>query len=275
VKTISIIGGGWLGKPLAHYLETTGHKVFVSKTSDEGVALLQQEQLNAFKCNLELKSGTADLTTALKEQSPNIVIGCFPPGFRSGNGERYAAQWKQVIEACVEANVTKVVMVSSTTVYPDVSQEMSEEHASLALSETHEQFSDKAQIMLLAEQYVKNSGLHFGIVRCSGLIGPERHPSRFATRLKQVSDLAPANMLHLTDAIGAVSFIAQLDKSVVVNATTPNTVSKAEFYQAALDSVGSSDPLPPVVHVADKKILPDTLLELGYRFHHQHTLELL
>lgn len=272
MKTITIVGGGWLGRPLAHYLESIGHHVFVSKTTSEGVEQLKQEHLNAFQ--LDLSAEVSQVTQQISTTQADIVIGCFPPGFRKGNGEEYADYWKTLADACVNANVGRVVMVSSTTVYPNIAEDMVEEKASLALALIHEDFSDNAKIMLKAEQHLMDSGLKFAIVRCSGLVGPHRHPARFAPRLKQVSDLAPANMLHLTDAIGAVSFVALHDKNVVVNATTPNTVSKAEFYQAALTNSGSSEVLPPVVHIADKRIVADALLDLGYKFHHQHTLEL-
>lgn len=45
VKNILIIGGGWLGKPLARYLETIGHKVYVSRTTDDGVKELEAQHL--------------------------------------------------------------------------------------------------------------------------------------------------------------------------------------------------------------------------------------
>ncbi len=272
MKTITVIGGGWLGRPLAHYLESIGHQTYVSKTSDNGVQKLKEESLNAFK--FDLNDSVKVLSAPLRAQSPDIVIGCFPPGFRSGSGDQYAEYWKKLVDVCLATKVTKLVMVSSTTVYPNVAEPMLEEQASLSLAQSHQLFGEKAKVMLQAEQFVKDSGLKFAIVRCSGLVGPDRHPSRFAPRLKQVSDLAPANMLHLTDAIGAVSYVANLDNNCIVNATTPNTVSKAEFYQAALNSVESTESLPPIVHIADKRILADTLINLGYRFHHQHTLEL-
>lgn len=272
MKTITVIGGGWLGRPLSHYLDSVGHQTYVSKTSDQGVESLNQEGLNAFKC--DLNDAIDDLVATLRLQTPDVVVGCFPPGFRSGGGAQYAEQWKKLVTACQLVHVDKILMVSSTTVYPNVAKPMVEEQAALSLAENNPHFSDKARVMLQAEQYVKDSGLNFAIVRCSGLVGPDRHPSRFAAKLKQVSDLAPANMLHLTDAIGAVSFVVNLEQSCVVNATTPNTVSKAEFYQAALTSAASSESMPPIVHIADKKILADTLISLGYRFHHQHTLEL-
>ncbi|KGY12837.1 nucleoside-diphosphate sugar epimerase [Vibrio tubiashii] len=272
MKRISIVGGGWLGKPLGQYLTSIGHKVFVSKTTLEGVNELQQSGIDSFKCDLNTQDD--ELGFHLTQHPSDIVIGCFPPGFRKGKGEQYIGQWQTLIQAAKQHQVTRVVMVSSTTVYPSLAKEMVEEDATLSLVHGESAFSDNAKTMLQAEEALISSGLKFAIVRCSGLVGPERHPSRFATKLKQVSDQAPANMIHLQDAIGAVSFMALSDVSSVVNATTPNTVSKARFYQAALDSVSSNQPLPPISHQADKRILADKLVDLGYRFHYQHTLEL-
>ena len=272
MKTITIVGGGWLGRPLAQYLKSIGHQTYTSKTTIEGTTELQSFGLNSFVC--DLSQGPESLQTQLLDYPSDIVIGCFPPGFRRGQGDEYVTYWNNVIEASKNTGVKRVVMVSSTTVYPNMAQDMVEEDASLVKAENDDKFSDNAKIMLKAENLLISSGLKFAIVRCSGLIGPNRHPARFVAHLAQVSSKAPANMIHLQDAVGAVSYMAMYEKSAVVNATTPNTVSKAEFYQAALDAINSQESLPEVTEQPDKRIIADKLQSLGYRFHHQHTLEL-
>jgi NAD dependent epimerase/dehydratase family enzyme len=82
-------------------------------------------------------------------------------------------------------------------------------------------------------------------------------------------------MLHLYDAIGASVFAIEHLNHTVVNATTPATVSKAEFYQAALKAANLDEELPPIVDVADKRIVSDKLIKAGYKFHYSHTLEAL
>lgn len=274
MNSITIVGAGWLGRPLAHQLEALGHSVSVTKTTQAGIQQLTDEHLTPFLLNLTTESAE-QIAQKLQAVSTKIVIGCFPPGFRRGNGEEYSTWWSNLVIACQIAQVERIVMVSSTTVYPNIAQDMPEKAASWDLAINNPTFSANAQVMLRAEQAVVESGLSYGIVRCSGLVGPDRHPSRFVSKLKQISDLAPANMLHLTDAIGAVIFVSLLDSDTVVNATTPNTTNKARFYQAALNSVDDNSPLPLIVHNADKRILPDRLLQLGYRFHFGHTLEFL
>lgn len=273
MSTITIIGTGWLGLPLAQTLSTKAHNVYASRTTLSGVDELTDKRLHAFRCDLTQRDHS--LSQHLIQQHSDIVIGCFPPGLRKGKGQDYPMQWQYLVEQAKLANVKKIIMVSSTSVYPNVAKEMLEQDASLLLAQQNEAFSDGARIMLQAEQYVIDSDLNYVIVRCSGLIGPNRHPSRFAARLPQVSRLAPANMLHLEDAVGVVTFAAEKLSNQIVNATTPQTVSKAEFYQAALNAAQLNSPLPPIVDIADKRIMSKKIEQLGYHFHYGNTLEAL
>ena len=68
---------------------------------------------------------------------------------------------------------------------------------------------------------------------------------------------------------------AALKSNRRVNVTTPNTVSKAEFYAAALKSANSSEPLPAVVDTPDKLISSKKILDLGYSFKFESTLDAL
>jgi len=272
MKRIAIIGAGWLGLPLAKHLHQLGHWVCASRTTDAGVSKIQTEGISGFICNL---NAPETLVKSLSEFRCDTVVGCFPPGFRRGQGDEYVAQWQALVQQAKLANVKKLVMISSTTVYPERSGDMTEAEATLSLATNNNEFSTNANRMLQAEQHVIDSGLDYVIVRCSGLIGPDRHPARFASKLKQVSRLAPANMLHLNDAVGAAAFAVENLNHEIVNATTPATVSKAEFYQAALNAVNSNDELPPIVDITDKKIIGDKLVKLGYQYQFSHTLEAL
>ncbi|EGU38161.1 hypothetical protein VII00023_19534 [Vibrio ichthyoenteri ATCC 700023] len=273
MKQIGIIGGGWLGQPLSQFLANLGHTVTVSKTTSLGCDHLNDLGYKTVQVNL---SDDIDICyQQLKPLQLDTIIGCFPPGFRRGNGAEYAEYWHKLVNIARQLKVQKIVMVSSTTVYPDRAGTMREEDATLLLAQQDSTFSANANIMLQAEQALIDSGLDYAIVRCSGLVGPNRNPANFAARLRQVSDLAPANMLHQIDAVGAVTFAALNLSSQIINATTPNTTNKAEFYQTALHRSGSNEALPPIVHNEDKLVSAEKLCQLGYRFHFQHTLELL
>ncbi len=263
---VLIIGAGWLGLPLAKHL-SHHHHVTVSKTSTYA---LNEQPFPAIELDLARPNTLSNIP-----QDTDAIIGCFPPGFRKGRGEEYARYWETLCQYAKQRNVSKIVMVSSTAVYPSGALDCSENDATLDLAINDDKFSDNARIMLTAEQHLIDSGLDYTIVRCSGLFGPNRHPSRFASKLRQVSTQAPANMLHLDDAVGAVSFALNSVHNDVVNATSPKTVSKAEFYQHAINVAKLDTPLPPTVDVADKKILANKLIKLGYQFKHPSAVEAL
>jgi nucleoside-diphosphate-sugar epimerase len=273
MSNIAIIGAGWLGLPLSLQLIELNHQVIASCRSKSSIDKLSAQNISHFQFDLD--KPTTPLKQRLSQYNCETVIGCFPPGFRQGNGLEYAKHWQYLAQQCQDTTVTKLIMISSTAVYPDEAELMYEEDATLLIAQSNSRFSDKARVLLQAEQHVIDSGLDFTILRCSGLIGPNRHPARFVSKLQQVSRLAPANILHLTDAIGATVFALEHLPNTVVNVSTPTTVSKAEFYQVALDSLNSKDPLPMIVEQPDKCIISDKLVGLGYTFHFKHTLEAL
>ncbi|EDP60322.1 NAD(P)H-binding protein [Vibrio sp. AND4] len=275
MANVLIIGAGWLGMPLAETLSEQGHHVTATCRSESRLHELCALNIPFSQLDLASPNCCQQLSVLLKQNNIECIIGAFPPGFRQGNGQEYAQQWQRLTEAAKASSVEKILMVSSTTVYPNLAVDMKEEDATLALAQTKEHFSDNARIMLQAEQYVIDSGIDYAIVRCSGLIGEDRHPSRFAVRLKQVSRNAPANMVHQKDAVAATAFALNQISDEVVNVTTPNTVSKAEFYQAAITLSNLDIPLPTITETGDKRILADKLIALGYQFQFNSTLDAL
>ncbi|MFA0439306.1 hypothetical protein BCU70_05910 [Vibrio sp. 10N.286.49.C2] len=276
-SSVLIVGAGWLGRPLAEHLMNQGYNVTATKTSEQGVAALEGDGIDALQCNLTAINDDNQNTfvKALQQKKITTIIGCFPPGFRQGRGTMYATQWARLVDLAKQANVRKVIMISSTSVYPDRPTLMTEEMASLSLSQTQADFSDKSVVMLTAEEHVVRSQLDYAIVRCSGLFGPNRHPSRFALKIKSVSDRAPANMLHLHDAIAAVSFVLKEIKNEVLNVTTPDTCDKATFYRSALKAAGVDSSLNAVNSTPDKAISSGKLQAFGFTFKYQHTLDAL
>lgn len=270
-----IVGAGWLGTPLAQDLANEGQTVVVTRRSQEKLDELPSTLTNAELLDLSQAHAEIKLPELIQRYQIKRIIGSFPPGFRKGGGQEYAHQWATLVDVAKQQAVEKLVMISSTTVYPNLPTDMSEESASLKLAQNHPNFSANAHIMLQAEQSVIDSGIDYAILRCSGLIGPDRHPARFASRLKQVSRKAPANMVHQSDAIAAVKFALENITNEVINVTTPNTVSKAEFYQAAITKSGTELSLPPVTEDADKRIVADKLVALGYKFQFNSTLDAL
>ncbi|MDC0609459.1 NAD-dependent epimerase/dehydratase family protein [Vibrio sp.] len=272
MNVITVIGAGWLGSPLAAFL-SKNHTVFASKTTPEGVNKLNESHPSVNGFLFKFGSDATHLQHVLNEQDSDCVIGCFPPGFRKGKGADYAKHWKNLVESCANTNVKKIIMISSTAVYPDSAEIMTEDMADIRIALNDETFSDKARILLEAEESVIRSGIDYCVLRMSGLIGPDRHPARFISKLRKVSTLAPANMVHQIDAIQSIVFSVAHVHNEVLNVTTPYTVSKAEFYRYAALSIEDHPVLPDIVDVPDKCIISDRLVDIGFNFRFNTTHE--
>lgn len=276
MKKILIIGAGWLGLPFAQQLSALKHQVIVTRRSTNSLREVPLAQESKAILDLANDDAAKKVRELVDNNAIDIVVGSFPPGFRKGSGEEYAHQWQKIIDGIKDSAVQKVIMVSSTTVYPNQPVEMREDDATLAKANSESDlFSDKARVMLQAEQSLLDSGKNFTILRLSGLFGPNRPPARFVPHLKQISSRAPANMLHLDDAINALLFALSAVDQQVLNVSTPTTVDKATFYQAALESAQLDVDFPPVVAVEDKRIVVDKLLQSGFQFQYQSTLDAL
>ena len=119
---VLIIGAGWLGLPLAKHL-SHHHHVTVSKTSAHS---LDDQPFPAIELDLS-RPNTLDNIP----QDTDVIIGCFPPGFRKGRGEEYAIYWQTLCQYARQLNVSKIVMVSSTTVYASGALDCCENDATL------------------------------------------------------------------------------------------------------------------------------------------------
>ncbi|MGB2079939.1 MAG: NAD-dependent epimerase/dehydratase family protein [Vibrio sp.] len=271
---ILIVGAGWLGQALAIKLQAQGHQLVVTKTTSEGVANLQALGLDARLLALPA-APEQTLVHPLAGESFDWVIGAFPPGLRKATDaglDDYANRWQHLMDLTRELNIKRCMMISTTGVYPSVAQRMQEDDASFEKAKQSEQFSVKAKAILKAEDVAIRSETPSVILRCSGLIGPERHPKRFVQYMKTISTLAPANMVHQADVIAACEFMIEQDiQNQVLNLTSPKTVDKASFYQAALGDTPLTDYVE-LSQQADKYICADKILGLGFEFIYSDSL---
>lgn len=268
MKKILIIGGGWLGSPLAEKLSKQ-FSVIVTNRSP------QIEKLNPFLLPLTLDLADPILKTETLEHFKKIdtVIGCFPPYSKNDKKSNYTLYWQRLIELCRSYQIRKIIMISSTSVYPENASTMTETKASYPISLNNPDFSNAAKNILQAEKQVIESSIDYTIIRLSGLFGPKRTPDGFLKYLTSVSDVAPANMIHLVDAIGLITFLVKNNHTGVVNGTTPYTVPKAEFYRLVLTSLNKPIDLPKSNSKEGKYIDPSLAIRLGYSFRYVHIQE--
>jgi nucleoside-diphosphate-sugar epimerase len=232
MKTISILGVGWFGKPLGVHLVKSGYKVFGSTTNTGKLSEIEKEGI--VPVLLKFNPGPeGDENIKPFFQSEVLIVG-IPPKRKAGLGEEYIKQIEAIIEASKSGSIRKILLISSTAVYPDSDLEVVED----SLTESEE------NVMVKAENLIKKSGINYTIIRFAGLVGPGRHPGKFLGNKTGVTGAnCPVNLIHLDDCNNIISLI--IEKGIwneVFNACSDLHPLKKDFYDEAAKKLSLTPP---------------------------------
>lgn len=230
--TVSILGCGWFGLPLAKQLVQSGYEVKGSTTTKEKLANIRSAGIGAYLFTLDQDEGAGDFF-----DSEILILGV-PPKLRSGSGEDYEGKVRRLTERLQDTRVKQVIFISSTSVFPDSNRVFNENDAPVP-----ETASGKA--ILGAERCLQDcTFFNTTVIRFSGLIGPDRDPGRFfAGKTNIPNGQAPVNLIYLDDCMGITMTI--LDKEVfgqVFHAVMPQHPQKSSFYSKASLASGYTVP---------------------------------
>jgi nucleoside-diphosphate-sugar epimerase len=230
MKQISILGCGWLGLPLAKQLVQKGFAVKGSTTSSDKLELLKSLGILPFSINItagEIKGSTEDFL-----ENSEILIINIPPKLRAAEKEGFVSKIQILIPHIEKSTISKVIFVSSTSVYADVNDVLTEDSV-------HEPATESGKQLFATESILKNnSSFQTTVIRFGGLIGEDRHPIRFLAGRKNIENPeAPINLIHLEDCVGIITSIIEQDCwGQTFNAVTPFHPSRKEYYlQKAMD----------------------------------------
>lgn len=262
---ISVMGCGWLGLPLAELLIRTGLRVNGSTTSEQKLDILLQSGINPFLINLsdpELKQKTLE-----NFLQADVLVLNIPPKLRSDGGESYLQQMAVLRKALLQSPVSRVLFVSSTSVYLDLNRIVTEEDTSF----THERDPDNT--LLKAERLFQDSESWVStVVRFGGLVGINRQPGRFLAGKRELPNGdAPVNMIHLEDCLNILERIIAQDKwGQVYNACADEHPSRRDFYEAATKALHLEAPTFRDMEETHFKLISSQKLkdELAYVFSH-------
>lgn len=234
MKTISILGCGWLGLPLAKRLIDKSYNIKGSTRSFGQLSLLGASGIEPYYISLNPYMIGRSIRDFLA--SDTLIIN-FPPERRDDIVTYHEAQIKSLITELWLSPVQNVIFVSSTSVYPDLNRRVSEED-----SVSPDKMSGKALLsveqILQTEERFKTTVLRFG-----GLIGYDRKPGRFLSGRKGLAGGdSPVNLIHRDDCIEIIQKI--IEKGVwgeTFNACADMHPKRKDYYsrQAA---VGGFDP---------------------------------
>lgn len=229
IKTISILGCGWYGLPLATSLLQRGYRVKGSTTRPEKLDSLTAAGIEPYVIDFgaELPANIGDFFAT------DLLIITVPPGKASNAGASYTDFVSQVANLGVQYKATNLLLISSSSVYGEPNRSVNE-------STTPEPASASATQILQAENLLlANTKFQTTILRFGGLVGPGRHPSRFFSGKTNIANgRAPVNMIHLNDCIGVTeSILAQKVFGHIFNACSPNHPSRQDFYTTAAEAM--------------------------------------
>ncbi|MCL1094917.1 SDR family oxidoreductase [Shewanella kaireitica] len=268
INSVCIVGCGWFGLPLAQELVARGVTVNGSKRNSEGASALSKDGINGFA--LDLAEVEQQSLPALKAAlNTDCLVVNIPPGLRK-DPHAYHAKLTKLIALISGIRYQKIVFVSTTGVYPSLDKIMTEQDAA-----GHSEVSEKllqAEAMFLA---LDNSC----IARFSGLVGPKRHPGRFlAGKTELAEPLAPVNIVHQHDCIGAVAkLIFDANSAGVYNVCAPKHPTRQDFYRQASLKLGLVEPQFVQDSTAGGKLISSNRLikELNFEYQFSDPMDML
>jgi nucleoside-diphosphate-sugar epimerase len=254
LESVFILGYGWLGEPLGVALREEGYAVAGSTTSQEKRAHLLKMGLETHF--LHLPASHEALISLMAEV--DVLIITYPPS-KVGDYAKITSQLMQALK-----HDTKVIFISSTSVYPDLNRAVSEEDA-------HPGQLGSAHIYQTEEAVRAAKGSMATILRCGGLIGDQRIPGKyFAGRKNLDNGHLILNLIHRDDILGVILAILKQDRfGYTWNLVAPQARTREELYTFFADKYGFEPPAftTPNLALPFKIVKVDKLiLELSYTF---------
>ena len=248
IKTISILGSGWLGLPLADHFVLTGNQVKVSTTSKSRLHELSSRKVEPFIIDIdEFPSNLNDFLQA------DILIINIPSKSIDGFGN--------LIKKIEKSGIEKVLFVSSTSVY---------ENKNKILYESSDEESITSPLLTI-ENLIKNSS-KTTIVRFGGLIGYNRNPGKFFSKGKSVQNPdSYVNLIHRDDCVEIIIQIIEQDIwGEDFNCCADTHPTKREYYTQAAKNFGVPTPSFVDSSIKSFKIISNQKVKqvLNYEFLH-------
>ena len=234
---ISILGCGWLGLPLAKALIGNGISVKGSTTSPEKIVGLEKAGITSFLIEIGENGINGNMHQFLG-QSQVLIIN-IPPKLRGNSKENFVSKIKNILPFIEKSGIKKVLFVSSTSVFSDECEFVTE--ATIPNPDT-----ESGKQLLECEKLLQNnSNFEITILRFGGLIGEDRHPIHFlAGRTNIENPEAPINLIHQEDCIGIILKI--IDSNFwgeMFNAVAPFHPSREEYYSQKAKEYNLEQPI--------------------------------
>jgi nucleoside-diphosphate-sugar epimerase len=248
MKNLSIMGSGWLGMPLAQHFLKNGFQVKLSTRTASRIPELAE--VGAIPFLIDIDAPDENSQAFLDAQTLIINIT-----------SKNISGFKHFARAIEQSPVKQLLLISSTSVYQNVPQWVTEADSHLYST---------SPLLEIETAMAEIASCNVTILRFAGLIGEGRHPGRFFRSGKVVQNPdSPVNLIHQDDCIGLIDqIIAQGCWGEILNGCADTHPTKREFYSAAATILNR--PLPEfsaVTNLQGKTVANDKVKELlNYSF---------
>lgn len=235
MRTISILGCGWLGLSLGRRLVELGYAVRGSTTAEEKLSAIAEAGIDPYVVRLG-PEGEGELDAAFFEADALFLN--IPPGRRDPElAAGYQARVGRILDEAARAGVGWLLFASSTSVYPETNGVVHEEDAGEAPGLS-------GRVLLRAEAAVRAAPFDWTILRFAGLIGYDRLPGRFlAGRSGLANGEAPVNLVHRDDGVAAVErVLAREARNEVFNVCADEHPTRRVLYTTHARRMGLEPP---------------------------------
>lgn len=264
MKTIAIIGCGWLGLPLGNFLSQKGYKIKGSTTTASKLSILYKNGIEAYLIKVVKQvAGTniRDFFTA-----DLLIINIPPDRKRKDVVKSYPKRIKAIIERGLTNGIKKVIFISATSIYGNNNRLVTE-----ADDPEPEKESGKA-LLLTEDMLLKQDVFDVTILRVAGLVGPGREAGRFLAGKKSLPNgKALVNLVHQEDVIHIIAKIIALEKwGEFYNVCADEHPQKAVFYRGKSKEIGEIPPSFKRIDDPEYKIVSNYKVkkDLNYTFIH-------
>ena len=215
-QRISILGCGWLGLPLAVELISKGYRVYGSTTSMIKERELESKGIKPFIIDIE--DNHIDMSNFLCADVLIIAIT-----------SKNMSAFKNLIKKVEESEVSKVLFVSSTSVYTNTNGIITEE------TETNNSLLADIEKLFKTNIFFESTVVRFG-----GLFGYDRKPGNFVkSGRKMENPEGYINLIHRDDCIRIIEqIIIKNAWNKVLNACTDSHPTRRDFYSKEAKKLG-------------------------------------
>ena len=222
MTTISLLGCGWLGTPLANKLSNSEYSVNVSSSTPRPFS---NERLSPYVIRLP-----ECISPHFFECEVLIIMVPFKRRFLD------PSQYLDMIMSIhpyLSTKIKQIIFTSSTMVYQANNHRVNED------SPIDE--GDRAQVLTQVERFLLDlPAIKTTILRLGGLYGPHRDIGQFALKKKVILGDHPVNLIHQDDCIAIISALLKQPYHGILNAVGNVHPTRYDLYRHFLDETALS-----------------------------------